>query len=121
MMRILILDDNVSFRRSLAEHLLQYFPHLQILEAENAEEAREKLTSFTPHLLIVDIQLPGESGLGLTRSIKACHPETVVAILTGHDLPEFREAACRMGADYFFGKSESLEPVVTLIESFERG
>ena len=117
MIKILIVDDSVSFRRSLAEHLTQQFPDINIAEAADAEEALEKVKACAPHLSFVDIQLPGESGLELTRKTKADQPEVAVAILTGHDLPEYREEARRFGADYFFSKSAPLDEVVDLVRT----
>jgi len=52
----------------------------------------------------MDIQLPGENGLELTRKIKADYPDIIIIILTSHDSPEYREAATRCGANYFFLK-----------------
>jgi DNA-binding NarL/FixJ family response regulator len=117
MIKLLIVDDNASFRRSLAEHLTQQFPDINIAEAADAEGALEKVKAFAPHLSFVDIQLPGESGLELTRKIKADQPEVVIAILTGHDLPEYREAARQLGADYFFSKSAPLDEVFSLVKT----
>jgi len=53
----------------------------------------------------MDIGLPGENGLELTRKIKADHPDVTVIIVTSHDTPEYREAAVRYKADYFFSKA----------------
>ena len=120
MRTVLVVDDNAAFRHSFAAHLHQYFPGMVIAEAADAAEALEKVSAVEPHLLFVDIQLPGESGLELTRKIKADWPRVVIAVLTAYDLPEYREAAQNLGADHFFSKSapmEELEAVIQCIES----
>jgi DNA-binding NarL/FixJ family response regulator len=66
----------------------------------------------------MDIGLPGENGLELTRKIKADHPDVIIIILTSHDSPEYREAAIRYKADYFFSKGSLLnDGVFTLVKS----
>jgi len=66
----------------------------------------------------MDIGLPGENGLELTRKIKADHPDVTVIIVTSHDTPEYREAAIRYKADYFFSKDALLnDGVFTLVKS----
>jgi DNA-binding NarL/FixJ family response regulator len=62
--------------------------------------------------------LPDESGLELTRRIKASHPEIVIIILTAYDLREYREAAYDGGADAFIPKSSlNLADISALIKS----
>jgi DNA-binding NarL/FixJ family response regulator len=66
----------------------------------------------------MDISLPGENGLELTRKIKADYPNVTIIILTSHDSPEYREAAIRSKADYFFSKGAiSNDGIFTLVKS----
>jgi len=55
----------------------------------------------------VDIRLPGENGLQLTRKVKQRFPQVCVIIVTSYDLPEYREAASHYGADHFVTKGAS--------------
>jgi len=65
----------------------------------------------------MDIRLPGENGLEVTKKIKMRHPDVKVIILTGHDLPEYREASLRY-ADYFFSKdSSTTESILRIVRS----
>jgi DNA-binding NarL/FixJ family response regulator len=123
MLRTLIVDDNASFRHSFREHLCQHAPGIEVMEAGSFREAMEKVTEISFDLAYIDIELAGESGLELTRKIREHHADTPIAILTNYDLPEYREAAERAGANYFFSKGgSSLEEVLTLVDSvlFER-
>jgi DNA-binding NarL/FixJ family response regulator len=87
-------------------------------EAENGEEALAKIETNSPHLVFMDIKLPGQNGLEVTREIKARYSEIKVIILTSYDLPEYREAAENYGADYFLSKgSSSREEILALVES----
>ena len=118
MFQILIVEDNAPFRQSLREMLCEQFPAMGIEEAGDGEDALGKIGTLSPHLVFMDIKLPGQSGLEVTRTIKARHPEIRVIILTSHDLPEYREAANQYGADYFLSKgSSSREEILTLVDS----
>ena len=104
MFRTMLVEDNPSFRQILKENLKDLFPSMKIVEAGDGVEAFQKIDSDSPHLVFMDIRLPGENGLELTRRIKANHPDIVVIILTSYESPEYREAAIRFKADYFFSK-----------------
>jgi len=123
MLRTLIVDDNASFRQSFRDHLYQQFPEMIIEEAASAEEAIENIGSSAPHLVFVDIQLPGENGLELTRKIRAGHVRVTIAILTAYDLPEYRDAANECGANFFLSKGAySMEEIISVVDTvlFER-
>jgi CheY-like chemotaxis protein len=83
------------------------FPAVAIDEATNGVEALQRVRTLFPDLILMDIRLPGESGLRLTQKIKAAYPDIIIFILTNYDIPECREAAYRYGADRFILK-ESL-------------
>ena len=70
----------------------------------------------------MDIQLPGENGLELTKNIKAAHPQIIILILTTFDIPEYQGAASQYGADRFLAKS-SLNPMglEELVRSYQKG
>jgi two-component system response regulator YesN len=103
-LRTLIVEDNNLFRQTLKESLQMSFPGIAIDEAANGAEALQRVNDFVPDLILMDIRLPGESGLGLTKKIKAIYPDVTVFILTHYDTPECREAASRYGADRFISK-----------------
>jgi DNA-binding NarL/FixJ family response regulator len=116
--RTLIVEDNASFRRTLLDILSAQFPSIAIEEAADGKEALQKVDSFQPHLIFMDIRLPGENGLHLTQKIKTKYPEVVIIVLTSYDLSEYREAAYRYGANYFMVKGSSTnQEILALVES----
>jgi DNA-binding NarL/FixJ family response regulator len=116
--KILLVEDNVAFRRVLKQSLREFFPCVIIGEAGDGEEALRKIETILPSLIFMDIDLPGEDGLELTRKIKATHPETAIIILTSHDLPEYRQLAYERGAYNFLVKgSSALGELITEVES----
>lgn len=116
-LRLLLVEDNNLFRRTLRETLQVSFPEIAIDEAPNGVEALKRVNVFSPDLILMDIRLPGESGLALTKKIKAIYPDIIIFVLTNYDSEECREAASRYGADHYIPK-DSLKRVEELIKSY---
>jgi DNA-binding NarL/FixJ family response regulator len=118
MFRTLIVEDSSFFRQLLKETLLSEFSSMDISEAGSAEEAIKNIETSPPDLVFIDIKLPGENGLELTKKIKGKYPDLPVIILTSYDLPEYREAADRYQANYFLSKgSTTKEKILALVNS----
>jgi len=103
--KILIVDDNPMLRETVRSILESKFPALEILEAGNGMEALAQVHAHLPIVILMDIRLPGENGLILTRKVKALYPKIVIIIFTSYDMPEYREAAFKNGAEFFLSKS----------------
>ncbi len=115
--KVLIVEDSTLFRQLLKEMLQGRFPSVEIYEAVDGQEALIEVEILRPNLIFMDISLPGENGLQLTQKIKAKYPNTIIIILTGYDLPEYREVSS-LYADYFFSKdSSTTENIFTLVGS----
>jgi DNA-binding NarL/FixJ family response regulator len=118
MFKTLLVEDNAPFRQSLREILCERFPRLVVEEAVDGEEALQKVESLLPHLVFMDIKLPGANGLEITREIKERYSTIQVIILTSYDFPEYREAAAQYGADHFLSKeSASREDILALVDT----
>lgn len=104
MLKVLLVEDNRIFREAFKENLQQRFPAMVIEEVEGGDQALQRIIGTSFQLIFSDIQLGGMNGLQLTRKIKEDFPGVHVAILTGYDLPEYREAALQHGADRLFVK-----------------
>ena len=105
--KIMLVEDDDGFRRSLAGLITARFPFIGILEAANGIEAMEKVESSLPQLIFMDIKLPDQNGMEITRRVKALHPDILVIMLTSYDFPEYREAAQKSGAHGFLSKASS--------------
>jgi len=84
-----------------------------IEEAATSKEVLQKIKDFLPDLIFMDIKLPDGSGLQLTQEIKSTYPKIKIIILTNYDLPEYRDAALKHGANYFLCKSSSSSVEIT--------
>jgi DNA-binding NarL/FixJ family response regulator len=120
--RTLIVEDNDAFRQTLRNLLCPRFPRMSFEEARDGEEALDKITEFQPDIILMDIKLPGENGLEITRKIRGSHCNAVIIILTSFDLPEYRQRAYQYGAKYFLSKaSTTSRELISLVESILSG
>ncbi len=95
---------------------------MSVVEAGNAEEALLTLKAAPPDLIFMDIRLPGMNGLQLTQRIKEEFPKIPIDILTGYDLPEYRQAAVQYGEDCFLAKEYlKREEVEAFVNSIKQG
>jgi DNA-binding NarL/FixJ family response regulator len=114
----MLVDDSSLIRKIVKYHLQDQFPSMEVIEAADGVEAFQKIDAHPPNLIFMDINLPGENGLKLTTKIKADYPEVIIIILTSDDSPEYREAAIRYKANYFFSKGViSSDGIFTFIKS----
>ena len=109
---LLIVDDDIA-HRTMLRILLDW--QYDIFEADDGSTAIELAVQRDFDLILMDIRLPGENGLKLTRKIKDLYPEIVVIIFTSHDLPEYRKAAFENGAEFFLSKSSRIGGRLTAV------
>jgi DNA-binding NarL/FixJ family response regulator len=103
---VFIVDDSPSFVRSVTRLLEQSNVASVLGSASSAEDGLEQAAALRPDLVLMDISLPGMSGIEATHRVKQTPGAPPVIIVTMHDEPEYREAALAAGADGFVVKSE---------------
>jgi DNA-binding NtrC family response regulator len=104
---VLIVDDEAIVRNSLAECLAN--EGYKTLSAGDAEEAMELLNRNGADIAVLDVNLPGVSGMELLNSVKRASPSTGVVILTGYGTVEDAVQAMKRGADDYLVKPCSME------------
>jgi CheY-like chemotaxis protein len=118
MFKILIVDPNDPFRRSLKKVLVSRFPFVDVQEAADGYEGLQKVEAFQPDLIFLEIHLPAETGLDLAGRIKADHPDIIIVILTSYDLPEYKIAIEKSGVEYMVPKDDwTGEDMIALVQS----
>jgi DNA-binding NarL/FixJ family response regulator len=118
MFKILIVDPNDPFRRSLKKVLMSRFPFVDIQEAADGDEGMQKLEAHHPDLIFLEIHLPAETGLDLAGRIKADHPDITIVILTSYDLPEYKIAVEQSGVEHMVPKDDwTGEDMIALVQS----
>ena len=118
MFKILIIDSNTLFRKSLGKSLFARFPAVQIQESGSGAEGLRKVEAFSPQLIFIDIYLPDISGFDLAKKIKTSYPEIVIATFARFDSPEYQAAAAACGVKYLIPKDDwSSEKILEFVES----
>jgi DNA-binding NarL/FixJ family response regulator len=101
---LLIVDDHDFMRKALREWLGVEFPGCHVIEAASGEEAITMARVSSPHVVLIDVDLPGMSGIQATERIKAMLPATPVVILSFHDDAAHRAHAAIAGANAYVVK-----------------
>lgn len=116
---VLVVDDDARLRGLLSRYLAG--EGFRVTTAENAEDARLKLRAINPDLLVLDVMMPGESGLSLTESLRDEQGHDLpVLLLTARGAPEDRIAGFEAGADDYLGKPFEPRELVLRIRALLR-
>jgi DNA-binding NarL/FixJ family response regulator len=119
--RVMIVDDHPITRDGLAL-LIEREPDLVVAwQAENAAQALEITRTEEPDIALVDITLPGKSGLELLKDFRAMHPELKVLVISMHNESLYAERALRAGARGYICKQEGGEKLMEAIRTVLRG
>jgi two-component system, NarL family, response regulator DevR len=119
--RIMLVDDHEVVRLGL-KSLLEHHPGFEIVaEAGNAQEAVEQALAVRPDVVLMDIRLPGESGIDACQAILQQAPETKVIMLTSYAEDEMLFSAIHAGASGYLLKQIGGEELVEAIERVARG
>jgi len=119
--RILLVDDHEIVRLGL-KALLERHPSFEVVaEASTAREAIEKVETFLPDVIVMDIRLPGGSGIEACSEIAERFPNSKVIMLTSYAEDEMLFSAIRAGAAGYVLKQIGGEDLIRAIEAVGRG
>jgi DNA-binding NarL/FixJ family response regulator len=113
--RILIVDDHPMMREGLRGVINRQPDMLVCGEAENAQQAMAAAQKLAPDLALVDITLPGKSGLELVKDLKVMHPQVVILAISMHDESLYAERMLRAGASGYITKQQPPEELIKAI------
>jgi DNA-binding NarL/FixJ family response regulator len=122
--RVVLADDHAVVRKGIREFLEEATGEGQIIvvaEAIDGEQAVDAVTRLQPDVAILDIQMPGVSGIEATRRIKSSHPEVQVLILTAYDDDPYIFALLQAGASGYMLKTAEPCQLVRAVRAVYRG
>ena len=119
--RILLVDDHEVVRLGLKALLERHPNFIVVAEASTAREAIEHVKTYSPDVVVMDIRLPGGSGIEACQEITTNHPDTRVIMLTSYAEDEMLFSAIRAGAAGYVLKQIGAEDLVRAIEAVSRG
>jgi two-component system invasion response regulator UvrY len=116
-MNILIVDDHSGTRDGLKEILAEDYPSACFGEAADAGEAMQRLSETRYDLVLLDINMPGRTGLDVLPEIKCLHPGVSVIMVSVNADEQYAKPCLKLGADAYISKGSAPE---TLIPSVRR-
>jgi DNA-binding NarL/FixJ family response regulator len=121
MIQILIVDDHAILRRGLKEILEREFRDVSIGGAGTAEQALTQLGSETWDLVILDITMPGRSGVDVLRHLKALRPKLPVLVLSMHPEDQYGKRVLKAGASGYMNKESAPEELIKAVRKLLSG
>ena len=119
--KILVADDHAIFRRGLKETLRSQFPKAAFGEAKTAEEAVEHIRQKDWDIVVLDISMPGRTGLEILREVKTLRPSLPILILSMYPEEQFARRALRAGASGYLTKESVPEELTEAVRKVLRG
>ena len=124
LINILLVDDHALFSKSL-EIALSDYPEIKTFKSINDISLLDKfIEEDAPDILLMDINLKNissEDGLELAKQILSNHPEQKIVILSGYDLPVYRNEAKKIGAKGFINKNTEPEKLIAFLSQIMQG
>jgi len=114
-MKVFIADDSGAVVKRLTD-LLEEVPGAQLVgQAGDVPEAVQGVQKLRPDVLILDLQMPGGTGLDVLRAIRVDLPYLYVLICTNFPYPQLREECFGAGANFFLDKSAEFEKIPAIL------
>ena len=120
-MKIIVADDHAVVRRGLKQILLEMSGVTLVEEVNNSPALIERITNENFDFVILDISMPGQSGLLALKEIKDRKPKLPVLILSIHPEEQYALRALRNGASGYITKDSAPEELVTAIQKILSG
>jgi DNA-binding NarL/FixJ family response regulator len=118
---VLVVDDHHAVRNSICQ-LLSSVPELEVVcEASSGEEALEKVKEHLPDVILLDISLPGISGLEAAGRIRDISPVSLILFVSQHDSPQVVKRALSVGGHGYLLKSTAGLELIEAIRAVQRG
>jgi two-component system, NarL family, invasion response regulator UvrY len=116
MLKVIIADDHTVVRHGLKEILTREFGKIKIAEARDAREATALLSKDKWDLVLLDINMPGRSGLEVLSDARQLCPTTAVLVLTAYPEREFAIRAFKLGAAGYLNKQSAFDELIAAVK-----
>ena len=120
MIRVLIADDHPVVRKGLSQ-ILSSSGNVEVSEANNAQQVLDELAIKSVDVLVLDVSMPGRSGLELLEQLKQHYPKLPVLILSQYPEEQIAVRAIRAGAAGYLNKESAPEQLVEAVTRIYRG
>lgn len=114
--RVLIVDDNDDFRKTVKDFLNAQDLNIEVFEAITGEMGVAKSSFVKPDVVLMDISLPKINGLAAAKFVKQDNPQCDIIVLTMFDTKEFKRMSHGIEASAFIGKNDLYEQLVPTLK-----
>lgn len=121
MIKVLIADDHAILRRGLKEILVRELDEVKCGEAEDSEQVLTEVAKQGWDLVILDISMPGKSGLDLLGDLQRIQPQLPVLVLSMHPEDQYAKRVLRAGASGYMNKESAPEELIKAIQKVLAG
>ena len=104
-MKLLIVDDSALLRKRLTYMITEFIGIKNIEQAEDVPTAIEAIRKEKPDVVVLDIQMPGGSGIDVLKKVQEKDQKPIFIVFTNYPYPRFRKSCLAAGADFFLDKS----------------
>jgi DNA-binding NarL/FixJ family response regulator len=119
--RVILADDHAVVRKGIREFLEEEGDIIVVAEAGDGEQATALVAEHQPDVAVLDIQMPGISGIEATRRIRARFPDVRVLVLTAYDDDPYIFALLQAGASGYILKTADSSELIRAVRAVHRG
>ena len=119
-LKVFIADDSAFIRERLPA-MLSEIPGIEVVgQAKNGAEALDSIRALNPDVVILDIRMPGKTGIEVLHELKKDKPAPVVIMLTNYPYPQYKKKCLGLGADFFFDKSTDFDKLFDVLKELSQ-
>jgi DNA-binding NarL/FixJ family response regulator len=118
--KVFIADDSLVVREHLVTMLDELPRIVTVGQAETVAKAINGILELRPDVVILDIRMPGGSGIDVLQRVKQGEVTPIVIILTNYPYPGYRQKCLQVGADFFLDKSTEFDQIPELLARHEQ-
>ena len=119
--KVFIVDDHQMFREGIRNRLAQEDDFEVVGEAASADEALEIIGKAKPDIAILDIRMPGKSGIDLARILRKQWPDIKILVLSGYDFDQYVRTLARIGIQGYMLKDSPQEELIDSLRTIAAG
>jgi DNA-binding NarL/FixJ family response regulator len=114
-LRVFVAEDSTLVRAAVVD-MIASIPGVEIVGfAGDGLQTMDLIRKTPPDVLVLDIRMPGKSGIEVLQEVKQTSPGITVIVLTNYPYPPYRKKCLEAGADYFFEKAMDFDKVIEVL------
>ncbi len=121
MVKVLLVDDHSILRKGLRFLISQIPDTIIVAEAEDGNDALQKIRHYRPDLVFIDITMPHMSGLEVINAVRKQDKDTNFVVLTMHNSIEYYQEAMEVGANAYLSKNVTVDELLICMDTLNKG